>query len=176
MHGNAWASLLKHVPAEMHEQMMLVTVGGTEIALSTVLRIDHEFVAFKGRLSGTQDQGRLFFMPFQNIDYLGFQREIKDEKYHEVFGNLVVPPPLQSAPVALTAEVAALPLPAPQAAAPPHPQPPPEPEPVPQPEPAPVVPSASLPARTPMPIKSAVLERFRSRSNQGTAIRPNGEG
>lgn len=130
-------------------------------------------MAFKGRLSGTQDQGRLFFLPFKNIDYLGFQKEVKDEKYHEVFGNLVVPSPPQSGSTALVAAVAAeMPLSAtPQTVAPTTPQQAP-----PEPEPPPLVPPHSPPLRSPAPIKSAVLERFRSPSGQGTAIRPNGDG
>lgn len=170
MHGNAWASLLRHIPPQMHDQLVLVTVGGTEIALSTILRIDHEFLAFKGRLAASQDQGRLFFLPFQNIDYLGFYREVKDEAYHEVFGNLQMPQPQAVRP--------------PETVAPPEPEPaaaeelaafPLEPETEPQPESEPIAPSANVGQRV-GPIKSAILERFRSRSNLGTAIRPNGKG
>jgi hypothetical protein len=173
MHGNAWANLLRHIPPTMHDQLMLVTVGGTEIAVSTILRVDHEFLAFKGRLAATQDQGRLFFIPFQNIDYVGTSREVKDEEYHAVFGSLVVPPP-QAAPVMAVSEAVSSPPPSPAPALEtPAAELPSEPEP--QTETAPIASSASNGSRTPSPIKSAVLERFRLRSGPPPA-KTNGEG
>ncbi len=185
MHGNAWASLLQHIPAELHDQLVLVTVGGTEIALNTILRIDHEFLAFKGRLAASQDQGRLFFLPYQNIDYIGFQREVKDEKYHEVFGALDVPaPPTALPPAVLTSDPAHSNRASPAIGGPRETEDPastgaanglPESEPEPQTDLLPVAPSANLTPR-PLTIKSAILERFRSRSSQGTSLRPNGEG
>jgi hypothetical protein len=161
MQGNVWYSLLQQVPAEYHHKMMVVTTGGTEIAIQSVLRIDQEFMAIKGRLSGSQDSGRVFFMPYQSIDYFGFQLEMKDEEYASLFGNLSTPDPH-----AVPAAPAAVPAGAP----PPAPEPEPEPEPV---AAAPVGPSQ----KTPLPIKSAVLERFRSRnlsgsSSQGATLRP----
>jgi hypothetical protein len=182
MHSNAWARLLQQIPPQLQEQLMVVTAAGIEIAVNSIVRVDHEFVAFKGRLSGSQDQGRLFFLPFQNIDYVGFYREVKDEQYQEHFGNLQVPPPPQ---LAVTAAAQAEPPPQQELVQPePEQAPPPEPETVPEPEPElapqaeapPVAPSAALPQRGQAAIKSAILERFRSRSGQGTNLRPNGEG
>jgi len=173
MHGNAWGSLLRHIPPHMHDQLMIMTSAGTEIAVSTILQISHEYLAFKGRLSGSQEQGRLFFLPYHHLDYLGFYREVKDEEFQSVFGNLEVPAPPALAPGAAMPEVT-------PDLAPPPPEPEPEvealPEPEPEPEPPPVAPSAITPPRSTQPIKSAILERFRSRSNPGTSLRPNGEG
>src|SRR5277367_6042992 len=91
MHANAWAVLLRHIPAEQHSKLMLVTRSGVEIAVQNILRVDHEFLAFKGRMAGSQDQGRLFFVPYHNIDYINFTYAIKDEEYEAMFSTLDVP-------------------------------------------------------------------------------------
>jgi hypothetical protein len=165
MHSFAWAALLRHIPGSAHNNLMLVTRSGTEICVQMILRVDHEFVAFKGRLAGSQDAGRLFFLAFDQIDYLGFQQEVKEEAFHEMFDSLQVPAPV-AAPLEEVVAVA-------------EPVPEPEPEPAPKAVPeaaaesqdaaAPVAPSAA--ARGGTPIKSAVLERFRSRQ-PSSGVRP----
>jgi hypothetical protein len=157
MRGCVWATLLRCIPAEHHNILMVVTRCGTEIALQNVLRIDDEILAIRGRLAGSQDSGRLYFVPLDNIDYFGFNRMVKDEEYTAMFGNYQPPPLAAPAPVAP-------PVPAvvqSQAAVqPPEPE---SPEPEAAPEPA-LTPPPSAPLKPTLPIKSAVLERFRSRS------------
>src|SRR5947209_20628161 len=91
MQNSAWVALLRHVPAEQHNRFMLVTTSGTEIAVQSLLRIEQEFVALKGRLAGSQDAGRVFFIPYANLDYFGTSQPIKDSEFNETFGSLIVP-------------------------------------------------------------------------------------
>ena len=93
MQSSVWALLLRQIPAEQHRNLMLVTTGGTEIAIQGILRIDHQFLAIKGRLAGSQDAGRVFFIPYTHIDYLGFQQPVKESEFHEMFGGLNIPAP-----------------------------------------------------------------------------------
>jgi len=166
MHANAWAALLRHIPPEQYSKIMLVTGSGVEIAVQIILRIDHEFLAFKGRMAGSQDQGRLFFVPFHNIDYINFQYAVKDEEFEAMFGTMNVPnslpsgqsmpaPPVESTPAPAAARVVE------------QPRPEPVPEPKAEPEPVAAVPVGPS-GRTPLPLKSAVLERFRSRTSGGS--------
>ena len=151
MQSSVWALLLRQGPAEQHHNLMLVTSGRTEIAIQSVLRIDHQFLAIKGRLAGSQEAGRVFFIPYNQIDYLGFQQPVKESEFQEMFGGLNIP--------------------APEAVAPPEPA---RPAPAVAPEPTPTPAPAAAGGRPPTPIKSAVLERFRARSvtSPGTALRP----
>lgn len=172
MQGSAWAALLRHIPGSVHNNLMLVTRSGTEICVQTLLRVDHEFVAFKGRLAGSQDAGRLFFLAFAQIDYLGFQKEVREEAFHEMFDGLQMPAPAPAAPPAeFTAEAEAEPVAEPEPQPNPAPVPAAVPEAPPDPEDAaaPEAPSAAAGTRT--PIKSAVLERFRSRQ-PSSGLRP----
>ena len=154
MHNAAWVKLLRHIPEKEHSNLMLVTTGGTEITIQCLLRLDPECLALRGRLSGSTDAGRVFFVPYSHIDYFGFQQPLKEVEFHELFNNLELLGP--AAPLVAAASAAD----------------PSEPAPVPA---APVGPSAHpTPTRSPLAIKSTVLEKFRSRSvtNPGTQMRP----
>ncbi len=156
MQNSAWAALLRHIPSEIHHNLMLVTASGTEIAIQAILRVDHEFMALKGRLAGSQDAGRLFLIAYNQIDYFGFQQPVKESEFHEWFDGLEMPAPAAE-PVAeeLVAEVEPEPEPVPEAAPAPPATPAAATPPVPE-APPPVSPTSPV-------VKSAVLERFRAR-------------
>ncbi len=123
----AWARLLRLIPAKDQDGLMLLTSNHTEIAVQTILRFDADFLIVRGRLAGSQDQGRVFFIPYDQIDHMGFYRAVKDAELNEMFAALEGP-----------AEAAE--------------------------------PAASDAGGSKTPLKSAVLERFRSRSS--TIIAP----
>src|SRR5690348_192444 len=83
MQSCAWVALLRHIPVEQHHHYMLVTVSGTEIAIQGLLRIEQECVVLKGRLSGSQEAGRIFFVPYAQIDYFGTLQPVKDDVFQE---------------------------------------------------------------------------------------------
>ncbi|HWG46718.1 MAG TPA: hypothetical protein VN688_28405 [Gemmataceae bacterium] len=151
MHSAAWVKLFQHIPLSEQAKLMLVTATGMEISIQCFLRIDPDCLALKGRLAGSQDAGRVFFIPYANIDYFGFQQPVKESDFHELFGNLELP----------NADADA----APAVLAPP---------PVVPPTAAPVASNPTPALRNPLTIKSSVLEKFRSRTgtNPGTAMRP----
>jgi hypothetical protein len=154
MRSAAWVKLFRHIPADEQPKLMLVTTSATEIAIQCFLRIDPESIALKGRLAGSQDAGRVFFIPYCQIDYLGYQQSLKESEFHEVFGNLDLSDAVASADPLLDV--------------------PKQPEPAAVPEPAAPAGTPVASARNPLAIKSTVLEKFRARSltNPGTAIRP----
>lgn len=91
MRSSSWVALLQHIPPDKQDGLMLVTKSGQEININNILRVDQEFVAFRGRLSASQDAGRLFFVPFYNIDYFGYQKPIKDTDFQDTFGSFALP-------------------------------------------------------------------------------------
>ena len=139
----SWATLLRQIPADQHDTLMVRTVNGTEIAVQTMLRIDYEFVIFKGRLAGSQDTGRLFILPFNNIEYFNINRDVKDEEYNTLFAALAIPEPdaRPAAPATPGAPTAKLTV---MDGGPPSP--------------------LSKSHRGGKPVQSSVLERFRTRN------------
>lgn len=91
MQNSSWVALLRHIPAEQHNQYTLTTSAGIEISVQALLRIEQELVVIKGRLSGSQDAGRIFFIPYDHIDYFGTTQPVKDVDFNEVFSSLVFP-------------------------------------------------------------------------------------
>ena len=150
MQDAAWVKLLRHIPVSEHANLLLVTTSGREIAIQCLLRIDPQCLALRGRLAGSTDAGRIFFVPYSHIDYFGFQQALKEAEFHELFGNLVSLP--AEPPVASSAPASA-------------------PDPA---EPAPTASANPTPQIPPRAIKSVVLEKFRARSqtNPGTQVRP----
>jgi hypothetical protein len=159
MQSDLWAWLLRRVPAEQHNQLMLVTRSGTEIAVQSLLRVESELIAIKGRLAGSQDAGRVYFIPYSNIDYLGIQRDVKETEFDAIFGTSSL---MEQAGIRSSAPPAAMIHQQPANVA----------------HEAPVSTSVSISQKTPLPLKSEVLERFRSRiagasaSHNGTNLRP----
>lgn len=150
MQNSAWVALLRHIPVEQHNQFSLVTVSGTEITVQILLRIEEEFVALKGRLAGSQDAGRAFFIPYANIDYFGTSQPIKDADFNDLFGSLTVPS-------------AASPLPSTAPASPPAPAADP---------PAPASGPSRADSAVRPSIRSEVLDRYRGARPASSAVLP----
>jgi hypothetical protein len=168
MQSAGWIGLLERIPPAQHDNLMLMTSTGIEIALQGILRLEEEFVVVRGRLSGT-DLGRIIFLPFNQISYLGFQKAVKEAEFRAMFGETGPAPAAAgpkpepgaaAAPEPKPAESAPAPVPAPPAAAP-------------LPDTAPASPAEGPPSsgRVRLPDKKAILERLRSRSQMG-GLRP----
>ena len=132
MQSAAWTRLLRQVPVNAQDGLMLQTINRTEIAVQAILRFDADFLIIKGRLAGSQEAGRIFFVPYEQIDHVGFYRAIKDGEFNEMFAGLNTAPP-DTAASAPTGDANG--------------------------------------SKTPLPLKSSVLDRFRSRSST-TIIAP----
>src|SRR5262245_3706583 len=85
MPTSPWIALLKRIPAELQCQLSVVTHGGTEINVQNLLDLDGEVLAFRGRLVANQDGGRVYLIPYENIDYIGFNRMVTEEEYRTWF-------------------------------------------------------------------------------------------
>lgn len=157
MGNTVWEIIFRSIPLEYQNKLSLVTISGAEIAVQGIFRIDKFFVAIKGRIAGSTDGGRLFFVPYQQIDYLGSQNEIKDNDFQEVFGNVIFDDAASAVYSGTTSDSDPTGPVASNAAGFPN--------------------GAhgsnqgseeSVPPTPPVPIRSAVLERFRARSNMSS--------
>ena len=153
MQNSAWITLLKRIPPEYHGRLMMVTTSGNEINLQTVYRMEEDFLVIRGRLAGTTEAGNLLFVPYDQINNVGFREEIKEAQINAMFADSGSP-------------AAVVPQPAPE---------PPKPHPA---EPVPVTPSAppptvsATPTPTTSPGKAALLERLRRSRGGPEANKP----
>jgi hypothetical protein len=83
----AWISLLRHIPAEHQSNLILTMSTGTDIAIQTILRAEKDYLVIRGRLTGTTDGGGFFFVPFDQISFMGFQRAVHETEVRTMFGE-----------------------------------------------------------------------------------------
>jgi hypothetical protein len=163
MQYGVWLDLFRRLPPEHHNNFMVVTTVGTEIAIQNILRIEEEWLILRGRISGSSDAGRVFFVPYSQINFAGFQKALKEEEYDAIMGK-------ENAAAPLTAyKNVSTPLPEALTTPPPS-------------SPTGLTQSGGTvtpdgrprvaPTRPPIPLKSELLERLRSRSHQAVGNRP----
>src|SRR5438128_12458692 len=87
MQSRTWIKLLQRIPADKHEMLAITTSSGTEVSIQMVLRLEEDFVLIKGRLSGTTDLGRVFFIPYDQINFLGVTKEVRESEISALLGE-----------------------------------------------------------------------------------------
>jgi hypothetical protein len=159
MQSASWVALVQRIPAAQHDNLILLTSNGLEIAIQAIIRAEEDYLVLRGRMAGT-DNGRILFLPYDHITYLGFQRNIKEGDVRAMFGQPKpepAPAPKDAAPEPAPSPPDGAPEPAPAASAPPPESPPPAAE-------APAPPVRKSGPRIPLPGKNAMLERLRARA------------
>jgi hypothetical protein len=193
MDASQWIHVVQTVPLQYHENMNIVMQNGVEINIQSFVRLDEDFLVCRGRTMGSTDAGLIFFVPYDQITFMGYCKAMREDTVQSWFmgpsPHAVVPEePVAAVPVEIPEveeEPAAAPEPAPTSApavapAPPAAMPAPaRPKPV-TPEPArrPIAPAAppqpvaqampqgpvSLTSGLALPAKAAMIERLRKRA------------
>jgi len=179
MDAAGWIEIVQLIPPEYHTSLSVVMQNGMEISLQTVLRLEERYAVCRGRPMGSTDGGMTFFLPYDQINCLYYNKVLKEEEVLSWFPEQ----PAEGEALAETIEdpAAAEPL---QPAAPVR-----RPSVLP-PKPAPAAPAPAAGSSTSMitgmalPAKAAMIERLRKRaqnagaggpaagSAQGTAPKP----
>ena len=101
MRGVEWMEMLKLIPVDQHNNMVLVLKSGGEIMMESVFRFEPHFAVIRGRVGGTTDEGRAFFVPYDEMNYFRLERTVKADELEELFrgsveasGPLPVPVPV----------------------------------------------------------------------------------
>src|SRR5438874_2270643 len=98
---NPWTDMLQRIPENQHNKLVVVTASGIEVSIQTVLRAEEKYLVIRGRLGGTTDGGRIFFIPYDQVGYLCINIEMPETQIQAMFG--------ESQPQASTAPPAAAP-------------------------------------------------------------------
>src|SRR5205807_8003035 len=83
--------------------------SGIEVSIQTVLRAEEKYLVIRGRLGGTTDGGRIFFIPYDQVGYLCINIEMPETQIQAMFGE---PRPQASTMPPAAAAVPARPSPA----------------------------------------------------------------
>jgi hypothetical protein len=108
-----WISMFRRIPADLHDALVLQLRTGTELVLQGIVKLEPDFMIIRGRVSGTQDSGRLVMVPYGELSYLAVTRILKDPEIEAIFGKVA---PAADLPAAAAVDSAATPA---ETAAPP---------------------------------------------------------
>jgi hypothetical protein len=163
MQSSAWAAILRRIPPDQHDSLAIVTTVGVEISIQDVLRIEDDHIVMRGRLSGTTQSGRAFFVPYDQINYLGFQKEVRVAQIMALYSEAPAAEHVESKAATLSAQPAVI-QPATTDAAPAA---------VAQPSPVAELPlEPPKPGQLKLPRRSGLIDRLRARALLGPKPEP----
>ena len=67
--------ILRRMPAQDLPAVVFVLRNGAALSLDAVARLEAEYLVFRGREGGTTEEGRAFFLPYEEVSYLKYDRE-----------------------------------------------------------------------------------------------------
>lgn len=82
------ADMLKRIPINSHAQINVVMRNQSVLAVDVVVREEPTYLVLKGREGGTTDEGRAFFVPYDEISYLRLERPVKISELKEMYGEV----------------------------------------------------------------------------------------
>jgi hypothetical protein len=89
MQNHDWIDLLRLIPSDHHNPLVLTTISGMDLIVETILRTELTYLVFRGRISGSTDEGRVFFLPYRQIDFLQINRQVKEVEIRKMYGEFV---------------------------------------------------------------------------------------
>jgi hypothetical protein len=116
MTNQEWIDMLRVIPEDLQNALVLVLQNGSEISVDTLFRFESKFLILRGRVGGTTDEGRAFFVPYDQMLYFRIERVTNLAELRDM---LTISAGLAAALVPETATLAApVPEPPPPPAAP----------------------------------------------------------
>jgi len=87
MHNSAWIAFLKQLSPNVHNQLSIVTRIGQEVAVQQIFRIDTEYLVYRGRMSGTTEEGRVNVLPYDEMHAIVFQKPLKENQVDAILSG-----------------------------------------------------------------------------------------
>jgi hypothetical protein len=85
MQNTAWVALLRLVPPALYDSLVVITTCGQELVVQNLFRMEEEYLVIRGRMAGTSDTGRILFIPYNQINYVGFQKVLKEAEVAAIY-------------------------------------------------------------------------------------------
>jgi hypothetical protein len=110
MQSSGWVELLRLLPEKQHPNVILMMADGSEVAVQNLIHLDADYVVLRGRVAGTSDTGLAFFLPYDRIVFVRFQKPVPEEVVYGLYG--LTPPEAKPAEAPKEEEPAEAPKPA----------------------------------------------------------------
>jgi hypothetical protein len=79
--------LFKRIPETSHQQVNLVLRNQFTLSVETVILFEPTILVFRGREGGTTDEGRAFFVPYEEIAYFRLERVVRIGELKQMYGE-----------------------------------------------------------------------------------------
>lgn len=79
--------LFKKIPEHYHAQVNLILRGQGMITVDCVVRFEPHYLVLRGREQGSTDEGRAFFVPYEEIAYFRIERVLKLAELKRMYGD-----------------------------------------------------------------------------------------
>lgn len=79
--------LFKRIPETSHAQVNLVLHNQFVLSVDVVVRFEPTYLVFRGREGGTTDEGRAFFVPYDEIGYFRLERVVRVGELKQMYGE-----------------------------------------------------------------------------------------
>jgi hypothetical protein len=86
-----WIDMLRLIPPEQHNILVLMTNTGIELSAETIFRLEPSYLVVRGRLSGNNDGGRVFFVPYDQITYINLNRVVSENDVRRLYSEATEP-------------------------------------------------------------------------------------
>lgn len=87
MQGAAWIALFRRIPLNLHDGLILSLTTGSEVVVQKFVKLEPDFVILRGRMAGTQDNGRVVLLPYSNIVTINVTRRLLEAEIEGIFGK-----------------------------------------------------------------------------------------
>lgn len=75
-----WIDLIQRFPPSDFDGFGIIMEGGLEISLQTVLQLNSDHMLIRGRTVGSTDAGRYFYLPYNKMNCICYNRPKKEEE------------------------------------------------------------------------------------------------
>ena len=88
MQKDVCVDMFKRIPEETHAQVNIVLRNCFVVSVEVVVRFEEAYMVVRGREGGTTDEGRGFFVPYEEISYLRIERPVRVGELKAMFGEM----------------------------------------------------------------------------------------
>jgi hypothetical protein len=79
--------MFQRIPEDLLPQVNLVLRNQFVLTVESVARFEPTYLVFRGREGGTSDEGRAFFVPYEEIGYIRIEREVRMGMLKKMYGE-----------------------------------------------------------------------------------------
>ena len=79
--------LVHRIPAEDHPKSILILRAGFMVTVEIFFRFETDYLVVRGRESGTNDDSRAFFIPYEEIVYIKLDRAVNVNELRKMYGE-----------------------------------------------------------------------------------------